>query len=100
MRIDCFSNKKFLEENQKEEMELTSSLASIVLSPKKKIRKGFVMQLFSGQEAEYERRHNPIWEDLEESIKAHGGSNYSIFLNQETNQLFGYLGIYFFFAMK
>jgi len=28
--------KEFLEENQKEEMELTSSLASIVLSPKKK----------------------------------------------------------------
>ena len=42
---------------------------------------------------EYERRHNPIWADLQLVLKQHGVSNYSIFLEQETNQLFGYAEI-------
>ncbi len=42
---------------------------------------------------EYERRHNPIWQELADVLKNHGVSNYSIFLNKETNQLFGYAEI-------
>ena len=39
---------------------------------------------------EYERRHRPIWKELESALKNHGVSNYSIFLDDETSQLFGY----------
>ena len=54
------------------------------------IRKAFVMAVDPEQHEEYERRHNPIWPELEEAIKAHGVSNYSIFLHKETSQLFAY----------
>ncbi len=57
------------------------------------IRKAFVMQVNSDQHEEYERRHNPIWPELEETIKAHGVSSYSIFFDAETNQLFAYAEI-------
>ncbi len=57
------------------------------------IRKAFVMSVNAGHEAEYERRHNPIWPELEATLKAHGVSNYSIFLHPETRQLFGYAEI-------
>lgn len=57
------------------------------------IRKAFVMSVNAGCEAEYEKRHNPIWKELEEVLKAHGGHNYSIFLHPETRQLFGYVEI-------
>lgn len=57
------------------------------------IRKAFVMSVKAGQEAEYEKRHNPIWEELESTLKQHGVHNYSIFLHEETLQLFGYAEI-------
>lgn len=57
------------------------------------IRKAFVMTLQPGHAAEYERRHNPIWPELEATLKAHGARNYSIYLLRETNQLFAYAEI-------
>ena len=57
------------------------------------IRKAFVMSVNPGQEAEYARRHQPIWDELAAVLKAHGGRNYSIFLHPETRQLFGYVEI-------
>jgi len=57
------------------------------------IRKAFVMSVNAGQEAEYERRHRPIWSELEQALRDHGVSNYSIFLHPETRQLFGYAEI-------
>lgn len=57
------------------------------------IRKAFVMSVNKGQEAEYQRRHSPIWPELEKVLKAHGAQNYSIFLDEKTNQLFGYVEI-------
>jgi len=57
------------------------------------IRKAFVMAVNAGQEQEYARRHNPIWPELEATLKAHGVHNYSIFLHPETRQLFGYVEI-------
>ena len=54
------------------------------------IRKSFVMSVNAGAEAEYARRHHPIWEDLAVVLKAHGVRNYSIFLHEETRQLFAY----------
>ena len=57
------------------------------------IRKAFVMSVNAGQEAEYARRHQPIWEELAAVLKAHGVHNYSIFLHPQTRQLFGYVEI-------
>ena len=57
------------------------------------IRKGFVMQLKSGAEEEYRRRHNPIWGELEETFRAYGVRNYAIFLHAETMELFAYAEI-------
>ena len=57
------------------------------------IRKAFLMSVNPYAHAEYERRHNPIWAELAETLTQHGVSNYSIFLEPETNQLFGYAEI-------
>jgi L-rhamnose mutarotase len=57
------------------------------------IRKAFVMSVNAGSEAEYERRHKPIWKELEATLKSHGVHNYSIFLLPETRQLFAYAEI-------
>ena len=57
------------------------------------IRKAFVMQVNPDQHAEYEKRHNPIWPELEQTLKDHGVHTYSIFLDKQTNQLFGYAEI-------
>ena len=57
------------------------------------IRKALVMSVNPGQEAEYEKRHSPIWPELEQTLKEHGVHNYSIFLHPETRQLFAYLEI-------
>ena len=57
------------------------------------IRKAFVLQVNAGAEAEYARRHQPIWDDLAAVLTAHGVHNYSIFLDPATRQLFGYVEI-------
>lgn len=57
------------------------------------IRKAFVMSVDAGHEAEYARRHQPIWKELQDVLKANGVHNYSIFLHPETRQLFGYAEI-------
>ncbi len=51
------------------------------------------MSVNAGSETEYERRHRPIWPELEAVLKRHGVHNYSIFLHPETRQLFGYVEI-------
>ena len=51
------------------------------------------MQLLPGNEDRYLQRHNPIWPELERVLKAHGVSNYSIFLERETGKLFAYAEI-------
>jgi len=57
------------------------------------IRKAFVMSVHPGNEVEYERRHRPIWPELEAVLKSHGVTSYSIFLHPETKQLFAYAEI-------
>ncbi|MGL5385199.1 MAG: L-rhamnose mutarotase [Enterobacterales bacterium] len=57
------------------------------------IRKAFVMQVNPDAHAEYQRRHNPIWPELEQVLKEHGAHHYSIFLDEARNLLFGYVEI-------
>ena len=51
--------------------------------------KGFKMKLLEGKEAEYVRRHNELWPEMQTMIHEHGGKNYTIYLDKETNVLFG-----------
>lgn len=51
-------------------------------------RIAFKMQLKYGMKAEYIKRHNEIWPELSELLKQSGVSDYSIFLDEETNTLF------------
>ena len=55
------------------------------------IRKAFRMAVHPGQEAEYERRHDPIWPELEGALKEHGVDRYSIFLDASDGSLFAYV---------
>ena len=57
------------------------------------LRKAFRMAGHQGHEAEYERRHRPIWEELERTLIEHGVNTYSIYLDPETRDLFGYVEI-------
>jgi L-rhamnose mutarotase len=57
------------------------------------IRKAFRMSVDPGEEGEYERRHSPVWPELEAVLVEHGVRTYSIFLDPETNDLFGYVEI-------
>ena len=51
----------------------------------------FRMTLHPGQAAEYERRHNAIYPELVTALKGAGVSDYSIWLDPESNHLFGIL---------
>lgn len=57
------------------------------------IRRAFLMSVDPAQHGEYERRHRPIWKELETALRSHGVSSYSIYLDEETSQLFGYAEI-------
>ena len=52
-------------------------------------RIAFKMKLYKGFEEEYKRRHDALWPDLEHLLKSTGISEYSIFLDETTNSLFG-----------
>ena len=51
------------------------------------------MQLHSGKVAEYKRRHDELWPELQSLLKQTGIKDYSIFLDESTNSLFGVLQI-------
>ena len=54
------------------------------------IRRAFRMSIHAGQAEEYERRHRPIWKELEDTLIQHGVATYSIFVDESTNDLFAY----------
>ena len=56
-------------------------------------RVAFKMKLFKGFEEEYKKRHDVLWPELETLLKETGVEDYSIFLDEETNILFGVLKI-------
>lgn len=48
----------------------------------------FKMKLKPGFEQEYQKRHDEIWPQLSTLLKESGISDYTIFLDEETNTLF------------
>ena len=52
-------------------------------------RIAFKMKLKPGFKQEYIKRHQEVWPGIVELIKKSGISDYSIFLDEETNTLFG-----------
>jgi L-rhamnose mutarotase len=57
------------------------------------IRKAFRMSVHPQFHAEYERRHSPIWQELEDTLRKHGVLTYSIYLDPRTSELFAYAEI-------
>jgi len=53
----------------------------------------FKMQLHEGCEKEYRERHERLWPELAQLLKASGISDYSIFHDETSNELFGTLQI-------
>jgi L-rhamnose mutarotase len=49
----------------------------------------FKMRLKPGFKEEYQKRHEEIWPELKQLLKESGVSDYTIFLDEETNTLFG-----------
>ena len=54
-------------------------------------RLAFKMMLYPGFAEEYKIRHDKLWPDLERVLKDAGISDYSIFIDYETNTLIGVL---------
>lgn len=54
-------------------------------------RVAFKMFLNEGMKAEYKKRHDEIWPELVELLKETTIADYSIFLDEQTNTLFGVL---------
>jgi L-rhamnose mutarotase len=48
------------------------------------------MYLNEGQKEEYKKRHDALWPELHQLLKGAGVSEYSIFLDEETNILFAF----------
>jgi L-rhamnose mutarotase len=75
-----------------DENESTVAISTSIKTEDFKLhRVAFKMKLFEGQEAEYKKRHDELWPDLQQLLEASGISDYSIFLDESTNSLFGVL---------
>ena len=84
----CFGIKSFQHFAQK-----IYFAVSITPNPNSMQRRAFKMKLFPGFATEYKKRHDAIWPELKDLLKQAGISEYSIFLDEETNSLFGVLSI-------
>lgn len=57
---------------------------------KNTIRNAFKMKLKPGFEAEYKKRHDEIWPELQSLLSEAGVHEYSIFLDEESLSLFAF----------
>ena len=51
-------------------------------------RRAYLMRLKPGCAAEYRRRHDELWPEMAQTLKAAGISDYSIWLDEPTGTLF------------
>lgn len=57
------------------------------------IKKAIRMKVYPDKHEEYKKRHDELWPELKKELKQHGCLSYTIWLDEETNFLFGYLEI-------
>lgn len=55
------------------------------------MRIAFKMKVFKDKYDEYKKRHENVYPELEALLKEAGAENYSIFLDEESGTLFGYV---------
>lgn len=51
------------------------------------------MKVYNEFHDEYKTRHDNIWPELTRELKQHGVHNYSIFLDEQTSTLVGYVEV-------
>jgi L-rhamnose mutarotase len=56
-------------------------------------RLAFKMKLNPGKKDEYIKRHKQIWPELKKLLQDNGISDYSIFLDEETDTLFAFQNV-------
>lgn len=49
------------------------------------------MKIYDGFKEEYKKRHENLWSEMKDMIHEYGGRNYSIYLDEETNYLYGFI---------
>ena len=57
-------------------------------------RIAFKMELLKGFEEEYKKRHDEIWPELKQLLHDSGIRDYSISLDEETNELLGVMKVH------
>jgi L-rhamnose mutarotase len=55
------------------------------------MRLGFVMHVHPDRHAEYRRRHDALWPELAEALRAHGVRDYTIWLDARRSLLFAHV---------
>src|SRR5699024_8230814 len=55
------------------------------------IRKAFKMKVYKQYHEEYKKRHDELWSEILKMLRDKGLISYSIFLEEETSVLFGYV---------
>jgi L-rhamnose mutarotase len=53
----------------------------------------FSLELPGANVPEYKRRHDDLWPELREAIRAQGGHNYSIFALPDVDRVVGYVEV-------
>jgi L-rhamnose mutarotase len=77
-----------------EENKSVEDLPGMIIVEKNNFyRLAFKMKLHKGQEAEYKKRHDELWPELQLLLKETGVSDYSIFLDESTGDLLGVLKV-------
>lgn len=51
------------------------------------------MKVYPDKHEEYEKRHKALWPEMVQELRKHGAKNYSIFLDEDSHLLFGYVEI-------
>lgn len=51
----------------------------------------FLLRIRPGRIAEYKRRHNEIWPEMVEALRASGVVHYDIYLHEPSSQVFGHM---------
>ena len=69
-------------------MKLRKRNNCLLLTLFKVIRKAFLVTPKPGSQEEYERRHNPVWPELQDVLRKHNVSYYFDLLDRSTNKLF------------